>query len=105
MILITIIYSHITQIQKQQATQLLKISVEDTGTGIPEQIQQKLFINFATFEHSGKSNKAGIGLGLVNCKSMAGIIGPIKNIFLNSIPGQGSKFSFLNKRIPTLCII
>lgn len=37
----------------------LRISVEDTGTGIPEHIKKRLFLPFATFEHSGVNNKHG----------------------------------------------
>ncbi len=62
------------------------ITVEDTGVGIPKEIQQKIFDPFFTTKDTGK----GTGLGL----AMAwGIVKQHKGyILVDSTPGEGSRF-------------
>ena len=62
------------------------ITVEDTGVGIPKEIQQKIFDPFFTTKETGK----GTGLGL----AMAwGIVKQHKGyILLESTPGKGARF-------------
>lgn len=62
------------------------ITVEDTGIGIPKEIQQKIFDPFFTTKDTGK----GTGLGL----AMAwGIVKQHKGyILVDSIPNEGSRF-------------
>lgn len=47
-----------------QKESLIEISVEDTGIGISEQDQGKLFKLFGFLESSGNMNLKGTGLGL-----------------------------------------
>lgn len=49
---------------------LLKFAVKDTGIGIGENDQSKLFKLFGKLQSSHQLNKAGIGLGLYICKKI-----------------------------------
>ncbi|CAK73051.1 unnamed protein product (macronuclear) [Paramecium tetraurelia] len=83
-----------SEIENQQV-RLITISVSDTGVGIPDNIKPKLFQMYGTFDFTNNgSNKHGIGLGLVICKKLVGLLGPTDNIDLISQVGIGSKFSF-----------
>ncbi|KAL4442829.1 hypothetical protein ABPG74_010718 [Tetrahymena malaccensis] len=80
---------------KQKYSDCIQISVKDTGTGISEQIQKKLFQFFNTFDHSERANnRHGIGLGLAICKQLNNQLGPWHEIKLKSKVDQGSKFTF-----------
>ncbi|KAL4498413.1 hypothetical protein ABPG72_013219 [Tetrahymena utriculariae] len=74
---------------------LVEIVVRDTGVGISESLQPKLFKVYSTFDHNNGSNRHGVGLGLAICKKLAQQLGPDKNIKLASTKGNGSSFSFL----------
>ncbi|EAS02764.1 ATPase, histidine kinase-, DNA gyrase B (macronuclear) [Tetrahymena thermophila SB210] len=74
---------------------LVEIVVRDTGVGISESLQPKLFKVYSTFDHNNGSNRHGVGLGLAICKKLAQQLGPEKNIKLTSTKGDGSSFSFL----------
>lgn len=71
------------------------IEIEDSGIGIPPEIQQKLFMPFTQADSSITRNYGGSGLGLSLCReiieAMQGEIG------VHSQPGKGSVFWF---RIP-----
>ena len=82
----------------QQEGNLLLVSVTDTGSGIPYEVQDKLFQKFGTFDHNKGSNKRGIGLGLMITQSLAGKLGPYEKIRLFSQPGRGSRFFFLIRK-------
>ncbi|CAD8042982.1 unnamed protein product [Paramecium primaurelia] len=74
---------------------IITISVSDTGVGIPDNIKPKLFQMYGTFDFTNNgSNKHGIGLGLVICKKLVGLLGPSDKIELKSQVGIGSTFSF-----------
>ena len=66
---------------------LLRISVSDTGVGIPAQIAANLFEPFTSF---GKAH--GTGLGLSICRRIAEDHGG--KIWAESTPGKGATFSF-----------
>ncbi|CAD8139445.1 unnamed protein product [Paramecium pentaurelia] len=85
-------YKNIDQEGQQK---IITISVSDTGVGIPDNIKPKLFQMYGTFDFTNNgSNKHGIGLGLVICKKLVGLLGPTDKIELNSKVGVGSTFSF-----------
>ena len=48
-----------------QSSDVLKISVVDSGVGIKESDKAKLFKLFGFIKHSRQMNTSGIGLGLV----------------------------------------
>jgi len=72
-------------------TRFTEISVTDTGIGIREEDQKKLFQAFEQME-SGRRNE-GTGLGLHLSQKLAGLIGA--RIEFTSKFGKGSRFSLL----------
>jgi PAS domain S-box-containing protein len=68
------------------------ISVRDTGIGISEEDQEKLFNRFFRSEHSVVQDSPGTGLGLSITKSLVELQGG--RIWLESKLGKGSTFSF-----------
>ncbi len=71
---------------------MLRVEVEDTGPGIPEEQQGRIFDRFVQLSKGFSKRYAGTGLGLaishLLVERMHGIIG------LKSDPGQGSCFYF-----------
>lgn len=70
----------------------VKISVEDTGIGIPNEKQKKLFHKFAQLDSSTTRKHGGTGLGLVISKRLVNLLGGDLN--MKSEEGQGSEFVF-----------
>jgi signal transduction histidine kinase len=70
----------------------VKITVQDTGTGIPAEKQSKLFNGVTGFTTPGTSNEKGTGLGLPLCKELVEKNGG--TIWFESEPGKGSSFMF-----------
>jgi PAS domain S-box-containing protein len=70
----------------------LIIEVEDTGIGIPEDEQEKIFESFTQVK-SLSSQKGGTGLGLAITKRLIELMDG--NISVKSIPGQGSLFKIV----------
>ena len=65
----------------------VKLSVQDTGHGIPEELQENIFNPYFTTKEKGKGT--GLGLSVVH-----GIIKSYEGaIYVYSEPGRGSKFS------------
>ena len=48
----------------------IEIEVKDTGIGIDEEDQKKLFKLFGFIKHKGRLNTRGIGLGLMIAKKI-----------------------------------
>ncbi|CAK67133.1 unnamed protein product (macronuclear) [Paramecium tetraurelia] len=80
-------------IRNQQ--RLILCTVYDSGSGITQEIQRRLFRNFATYDDDNNTNKNGVGLGLIICKQLCGYIGPLQYIYLESQVGVGSTFQFV----------
>jgi CheY-like chemotaxis protein len=69
----------------------LAITVHDTGVGIPEHLQDRLFTPYAQADPSVPRLYGGSGLGLSICRRLVGLMGG--NIALESRPGQGTLFT------------
>lgn len=71
---------------------LVKVSVADTGHGIPASLQEHLFRPFGQLLSEGLPGNEGTGLGLSISKELAQMMGG--SIGVDSQPGKGSKFWF-----------
>jgi signal transduction histidine kinase/DNA-binding response OmpR family regulator/PAS domain-containing protein len=71
---------------------ILRVSCADNGIGISEEDLPKLFNKFEQADKSITRQYGGTGLGLAICKQIIDLMGGI--IYVNSVPGQGSVFTF-----------
>lgn len=69
----------------------VKIEVRDSGRGIPEEEQGRIFDKFRQVRRSDATEKGGSGLGLAICKALVEAHGG--SIKVKSKPGEGSCFS------------
>ena len=69
----------------------LSITVSDSGVGIPEEEQEKIFGEFARL--SGTEKEEGFGLGLSITRKLIELMGG--TLSLKSVPGKGSDFTIV----------
>lgn len=70
----------------------VEIAVEDTGIGISEEEQKKLYQSFKQIESPFTKRHEGIGLGLYLCKRLVKLHNG--KIWVESEKGKGSRFAF-----------
>ncbi len=69
---------------------VVRLEVWDSGPGIPEANQSKIFDDFCQLDGSAKERGAGLGLGLGLVRRLADLLN--HKVRLRSAPGQGSVF-------------
>ncbi len=79
-------------ISAQERKSFVEISVKDSGIGISEEAQRKIFKIDAFQSTAGTNNEKGTGLGLLLCKEFVELHSG--NIRVESEPGKGSEFKF-----------
>ena len=82
------------QSEKEDKVELF-FAVKDTGIGIPQEKQNRLFKSFSQVDASTTRKYGGTGLGLVICKKLIEIMEG--EIWIESEPGEGSTFFFTLK--------
>jgi len=68
----------------------MRLSVHDTGIGIPPEMHHKLFTKFTQVDASSTRKYGGTGLGLAISKQLAELMGG--TVGMTSQPGAGSTF-------------
>ncbi|MCI7812208.1 MAG: ATP-binding protein [Lachnospiraceae bacterium] len=79
------------QVKVQKEENVTKITVKDTGIGIPMAHQKRIFERFYRVDKSHSKEIGGTGLGLSIVKHGAGYLGA--EISVESLPGKGSTFT------------
>jgi PAS domain S-box-containing protein len=79
---------------------MLKIEIEDTGSGIRKEDKNRLFKDYAQIEHEGYTKNKGSGLGLAICKQLVELMDGQIGIE-NGKNGVGSKFWF---KMPVIAV-
>ena len=72
------------EVKAEQLQNLIKIAVRDNGTGIPAELQEKVFYPYFTAKSSG------IGIGLSMCRNIIEQFGG--RIYFNTQVGEGTTF-------------
>ena len=82
----------VVTVRMKPAEHVVRLSVIDTGQGIPLDFQDKVFQRFAQADSSDRRQKGGTGLGLNICKSI--ISAHHGRIDFVSFPNKGTEFYF-----------
>lgn len=71
---------------------VIRLAVEDTGIGIDQEDQSRLFQSFSQIPSEMSEREAGTGLGLVICQQLIDLMGGKMGV--ESLVGHGSSFWF-----------
>ena len=91
---ITIISKLVKNVNELTGDEILnvQVAVKDSGVGIPEDEQSKVFNKYEQTEAGKDASLKGTGLGLAICKEIISLHNG--EVWLESIPGEGSTFFF-----------
>lgn len=78
------------RVRRQDNSIGVRLSVTDTGPGIPEDMQDVIFEKFRQVDASHTRAHAGTGLGLAICRELAEMLGA--SVSFVSEPGSGATF-------------
>ena len=70
----------------------LVLTVRDTGVGIPQEAQSRLFQKFTQVDASTTRRYGGTGLGLAICRRLSELMGGSIDVESAGVPGLGSTF-------------
>lgn len=82
----------IRKLDETETQTTISFAVIDTGIGISNEAQQKLFMPFSQADSSITRKFGGTGLGLTICNRLLNLMG--SKLDMESSPGKGSRFSF-----------
>jgi two-component system sensor histidine kinase/response regulator len=86
------VFLEIIQLSEMQEDIELSFRVHDTGIGMSEEAQARLFRSFSQVDNSTVRKYGGTGLGLAICRKLVELMGG--SIQASSVLGKGSIFSF-----------
>lgn len=79
-------------INAEKCGEMLRVSVKDTGIGIPQDKQKAIFEGFVQADGGADRQHEGLGLGLTISRKLVELHGG--RMWLHSKPGKGSEFNF-----------
>ena len=86
------VFIGVSEDSHEQDSTTLHFMVRDTGAGIPEEHQQRIFDAFSQADGSMTRKYGGTGLGLAICTRLVAMMGG--KLWVESEVGQGSTFHF-----------
>jgi signal transduction histidine kinase len=75
------------------STPSIEVQVQDSGPGVPADLQDVIFDKFRQIESGHTKTHAGTGLGLAICRELAELLHA--ELSLSSPPGQGAVFTLI----------
>ncbi|MDD2540477.1 MAG: ATP-binding protein, partial [Desulfuromonadaceae bacterium] len=88
-----VILLSVRQLHRDDNSVTVRFTVRDSGIGMTDEEQSRLFNPFTQADASTTRKFGGTGLGLAICRQLVGIMGG--EISVASAPGQGSEFTFV----------